>query len=402
MTLAHGRPLRAIPGPSILPDRVLRAMHRAAPNIYEGPLIEMTAEVSRNLRRVARTDGHVAMYIGNGHAAWEGALVNVLEPGDLALVLVNGRFALGWSEMARALGIEVELLDCGTEAAADPARLEARLRADTDGRIRAVLTTQTDTSTSVNNDIAALGAAIRAAGHDALFMVDCIASLACARFEMDAWGVDVMVAGCQKGLMTPPGMSFAFANDRALARRQTMTRVSPYFDWLPRFHPAMYYQNFCGTAPTHHVYGLHEALTMILEEEGLENVWSRHEAMAQTVWSAVDVWGETGSIRLNVPDPAHRSVAVTTIQTGPGEAERLRRWCEDRAGVTLGLGLGMGGAKSPPGDSIFRIGHMGHLNPPMLLGTLATIDAGLKALGIPHGGGALRVASETMARVASA
>lgn len=398
MSLAFGRPTRAIPGPSIIPDRVLKAMHREAPNIYEGELVAVTDAVRSGLKAVARTTHDVAMYIGNGHAAWEAALANTVAPGDKVLVIVTGRFGLGWAEMAKALGADVELMDFGTDCAADPARLEARLREDRAHEITSVLTVQTDTASSANNDIAALGAAIRAAGHPALYQVDCIASLACERFEMDAWGVDVMVAACQKGLMTPPGLGFTYSNPRAMEKRKTLERVSSYFDWMPRLNPSLYYQNFCGTAPTHHLYGLHEALKMLLEEEGLEQVWARHRIMAETVWAAAEVWSETGQLRLNVADRAARSVAVTTLRTGPDQGGQLRRWAEDEAGLTLGIGLGLDGATTPPGDSLFRIGHMGHLNPPMLMGTLGTIDAGLKALGIAHGGGALRAASDVIGK----
>lgn len=397
MTLNHGRQTRAIPGPSIVPDRVLRAMHRASPEIYAGPVIEMTHSILADLARVARTEGRVAMYAGNGHAAWEAALVNTVAPGDRVLVIATGRFALGWADIARRLGIEVELMDFGGAAPADPDRLEARLREDREGAIRAVLVCQTDTASSVNNDIPALSAAIRDAGHGALFMVDCIASLACARYEMDAWGVDVTVAGSQKGLMLPPGMSFNFSSPRAVEARARLERVSPYFDWAPRHDPQLFYQIFSGTAPTHHLYGLRESLDMILAEEGLENVWARHEALAATVWAAAEVWAEVGPMRLNIPDRAHRSVAVTTLLAGPGDGDRLRSWCEREAGVTLGIGMGLDGGATPPSTHVFRIGHMGHLNPAMILGTLGAVDAGLKALGIAHGGGALRVASETVA-----
>ncbi|MEM8789469.1 MAG: aminotransferase class V-fold PLP-dependent enzyme [Pseudomonadota bacterium] len=400
MSLAHGRPTRAIPGPSIIPDAVLNAMHQAAPNIYEGPLIDTTASVMADLKRVARTEGDLAMYIGNGHAAWEAALVNTLAPGDRILVLSTGRFGLGWADMARRLGIEVEIMEFGPRAVADPAQVEDRLRADKRHEIKALLTVQTDTASSVNNDIAAIGAALKAAAHPALYFADCIASLACERFEMDAWGVDVMVSACQKGLMTPPGVAMTWSNGRAAAARRGLERVSPYFDWAPRHDPGHYYQNFCGTAPTHHIFGLRAALDMILAE-GLEAVWHRHQVMAETVWAAVDVWAETGDLRANIADRAARSVAVTGVLTGPDDAARIRAWCEREANVTLGIGLNLEGGDLPQGGSLFRIGHMGHLNPPMILGTLGTIDAGLKALGIAHGGGALRVASEVIAAAVS-
>ncbi|WP_299133173.1 aminotransferase class V-fold PLP-dependent enzyme [uncultured Amaricoccus sp.] len=388
MSLAFGRDVRAIPGPSMIPDRVLGAMHRAAPNIYEGELIDMTRTVLDDLRRVARTEGSVAIYIGNGHAGWEAALANMLSPGHKALVIATGRFGFGWADTARRMGIDVEVMDFGFRAPADPDRIEARLRADHGHEIRAVLATQTDTASSARNDVLALRAAIDAAGHPALLAIDCVASLACDRFEMDAWGVDVMVAACQKGLMTPPGMAFTFQNAKALAAR--VACASPYWDWGPRINPAAHYQLFCGTAPTHHLYGLRVALDMILTEEGLENTWARHETFARAVAAAAGTWGARGALELNIAAPSARSAAVTTIRTGPGDGARLRRWCQEEAGLTLGMGLDVPG-EDPA--SAFRVAHMGHLNPPVLLGTLATIEVGLAALGIAHGRGATESAA---------
>jgi alanine-glyoxylate transaminase / serine-glyoxylate transaminase / serine-pyruvate transaminase len=391
MSLSRGRDLLAIPGPSVIPDRVLRAMHRPAPNIYEGELVALTDTARRDLCRVAGTAGTVAIYIGNGHAGWEAVISNLLAPGDRALVLATGRFGLGWAATARQMGVEVEVIDFGSRAAVDPARVEQRLRADRGATIRAVLAVQVDTATSVLNDVAAIRAAIDAAGHPALLAVDAIACLGCDRLEMDAWGADVLVAACQKGLMTPPGLAFTFQNGRAMERR--LSCPSPYWSWGPRVAPEAYYQLFCGTAPTHHLYGLREALDMILEE-GLEAVWRRHGCFARAVWAAAERWGAAGSLEPNIADPAERSHAVTTIRTAPGDATRLRRWCAEVAGLTLGIGLAIEGMDT---DSVFRIGHMGHLNPPMLLGALATIDAGLVALGIPHGEGALPAASAVIA-----
>lgn len=392
MSLSFGREIRAIPGPSMIPDRVLNAMHRAAPNIYEGDLVEMTDTIRADLCKVAGTKGHVAIYIGNGHAAWEASLANMLEPGQKALMLATGRFGLGWAETARRLGIDVEVMDFGFQGAFDPARVTARLAEDSGHEIRAVFSVQTDTASSVLNDVPALRAAIDAAGHPALLAIDCIASLACDRFEMDAWGVDVMVAACQKGLMTPPGVAFTFHGPKAEAAR--VRCASPYWDWTPRCHPTAYYHLFCGTAPTHHLYGLREALDMLLKEEGLERVWARHDVFARAVWAAVEAWGAGGEMALNIAAPEARSRAVTTIRTGAGDASRLRRWCQDMAGVTLGLGLEAPGADP---HSLFRIAHMGHLNPPVLLGTLGTVEAGLRALGIAHGSGAVAAAAEVIA-----
>ncbi|HRO12426.1 aminotransferase class V-fold PLP-dependent enzyme [Amaricoccus sp.] len=392
MTFSRGRDILAIPGPSIIPDRVLAAMHRPAPNIYEGELVEMTETIIADLARVAGTAGKAAIYIGNGHAAWEAAIANILAPGQKALFIATGRFGLGWAQMARTMGVEAEVIDFGFRAALDPARVAERLRADRGHQIRAVLSVQTDTASSVRNDVAALRAALDAAGHPALLVVDCIASLGCDRFEMDALGVDVMVAACQKGLMTPPGLAFTFHGHRA--EETGVSCTSPYWDWRPRTAPSVPYERFCGTAPTHHLYGLRTALDMILEEEGLAAVWARHAVFARAVWAAVEAWGRGGALGLNVAEPALRSHAVTTITTGPGEGTRLRRWCADAAGVTLGVGLSVPGVDP---DSIFRIGHMGHLNPPMLLGTLATVEAGFRALGIRHGTGGVEAAGAVIA-----
>lgn len=394
--LSQGRPYLAIPGPSVMPDRVLQAMHRAAPNIYTGDLIEMTAGLIPDLKAVARTVHHAAIYIGNGHAAWEAALANVAGPGDAVLVLATGRFGHGWADMARGLGIAPEILDFGQQAAIDPGRVEARLRADRDQRIRAVLAVHVDTSTGVRNDIAALRAALDAAGHPAVLMADCIASLGCDRFEMDAWGADVMVAASQKGLMTPPGLAFVFLNDRADAARGRRDLVSRYWDWRPRIRPEEYWQYFDGTAPTHHLFGLREALDMIAEE-GIENVWHRHEVLAGAVWAAFDAWGSAGPMALNIADPGQRSHAVTACVVGAPHGDRLRDWCERVAGLTLGIGLGR-----EPASGFFRIGHMGHVNAHMVLGAIGTIEAGLSALDIPHGRGGVEAAARVIAAAAPA
>ena len=398
LTVAQGRAYLAIPGPSVVPDAVLRAMHRAAPNIYAGELIEMTAGIIPDLRRVARTRHHATIYIANGHGAWEAALSNVLAPGDRVLVPATGRFGIGWGEMATALGAEVEVLDFGQSSAMDMGRIAEALAADPGHAIKAVLAVHVDTSSSVRNDLAALRATLDAAGHPALLMADCIASLGCDRFEMDAWGVDVAVSASQKGLMVPPGLGFVFFNDRAAARRRALPRVSRYWDWAPRAEPQEFYQYFGGTAPTHHLFGLRTALDMI-HAEGLEHVWARHARLARAIWAAAEVWGQDGPLRLNIADPGKRSAAVTALRLGAPHGTALRGWVERHLGLTLGVGLGM----APPGDpawhGFFRLGHMGHVNGQMVLGMLGGIEAGLTALGIPHGRGAVEAAAAVIAGV---
>lgn len=379
-----------------MPDRVLQAMHRAAPNIYTGQLVEMTASLIPDLKAVARTRHHVAVYIANGHGAWEAALSNTCSRGDRILVLSTGRFALGWSEMATMMGIDVQLVDYGNRSDIDMDQVTQALAADTDHRIKAVLCVQVDTATSVRNDIPALRATMDAAGHPALLMVDCIACLGCDRFEMDDWGVDLMVACSQKGLMTPPGMGFVFFNDKADRARDTANCISGYWDWRPRMDPKAFSNYFCGTAPTHHLYGLRVALDMIVHEEGIEAVWARHATLARAVHAALETWAQDGPLSLNITDPEKRSHAVTSVRTGAPQGTMLRTWLTEKAGVTLGIGLGMETPADPMADGFFRIGHMGHVNAHMVLGTLAAIEAGMTALDIPHAKGGLNAAARVV------
>lgn len=395
-TLAGGRPYLAIPGPSVIPDRVLQAMHRPSPNIYAGELVEMTATLIPDLRKVARTAHHAAIYISNGHGAWEAALSNTLAPGDKVLVPSSGRFAIGWSEMAEGLGLEVEVIDFGNHAPWDLTRIAERLKADDGHQIKAVLAVHVDTSSSIRNDVPGLRAALDEVDHPALLMADCIASLGCDRFEMDEWGVDVMVTGSQKGLMVPAGVSFVFFNNKAAEVRAAMPRVSRYWDWTPRANPQEFYQYFGGTAPTHHLYGLRASLDMI-HEEGVENVWARHERLARAIWAACEAWGQEGPLEMNVTDASLRSHAVTALRLGGSRATELRTWLEQTLGLTLGVGLGMAPPNSPEWHGFFRLGHMGHLSGHMVMGMLGSIEAGLGALKIPHGAGALDAAAAVIA-----
>ena len=395
MSLGFGRHYLAIPGPSVMPDRVLQAMHQAAPNIYEGALHEMVDGIIPDLKKVAKTSGEVAIYIANGHGTWEAALTNTLSRGDRVLALATGRFVVFWAIMAERLGIEVDLIDFGKSSSIDLNQVEEKLNADHEKSYQAVLVVQTDTASSVRNDIEALSECIRSTGHPALLMVDCMASLGCDRFEMDAWGVDLMVAGSQKGLMTPPGLGFMYFNHRVIEARKRANLVTPYWDFLPRINPEVFYEYFYGTAPIHHLFGLREALNMIFEE-GLDQIWARHAKLSQEIWSAFESWGEESSIRLNIKEPQQRSHSVTSASMDPPHATELRRWTEHKAGVTLGIGLGMADPSDPAYHGFFRGAHMGHVNAHMTLGMLSVIDAGLKALNIPPGDGALEAASRVV------
>lgn len=398
MTLAHGRPYLAIPGPSVMPDRVLSAMHRASPNIYEGALHDLAHSLWPDLRAVAGTSHHVAAYIGNGHATWEAANANLFSRGDRALVLATGQFGLSWATSARGMGIDVQLLDFGKSSPLDLGLIEQTLRADQARQIKAVLVTQVDTASTIRSDLQGLRAAMDAAGHPALLVVDCIASLGCDEYRMDDWGIDVTVAASQKGLMTPPGMGFVWFSDKAVAATKTADLRTPYWDWGPRRSGAEFWQHWAGTAPTHHLYGLREALDMI-KEEGLPQIWARHDVLAHTVWAAFDAWSAGNpAIGLNVADAAHRGRSVTAARLGAPHATRLRTWCETRAGVTLGIGLGMAPASDPAYHGFLRVAHMGHVNAHMTLGALAVIEAGMIALEIPHGPGALAAAARVVAQ----
>ena len=396
MTRTHGHEYLAIPGPSVMPDAVLNAMHRAAPNIYAGDLVDTAYSLIPDLRRVARTAHNAVVYIGNGHAAWEAALANTVAPGQAVLVPATGRFGHGWADQARGLGIDTDVLDFGKSAPVDLNRVADALRADKDHRLKAVLVTHVDTSTSVLNDVQGVRAALDATGHPALLMADCIASLGCDRFEMDDWGVDVMVAASQKGLMTPPGLGLVWFNDKAATVRAQMPGVSRYWDWVPRANPVQFHMFSGGTAPTHHIYGLRAALDMMMAE-GMEAIWARHDRLARAIWAAVAAWGQGGSLRFNIEDPALRSRAVTALRMDAPDATRLREWTESHAGLTLGIGLGMAEPGSPESHGYFRIGHMGHLNPQMVMGMLGSIEAGFVALDIDHGAGALSAAVRALA-----
>ncbi len=398
MSLANGRTYLAIPGPSVVPDAVLRAMHRASPNIYAGELPDMMPDLLRDLKRVARTDGHAAIYISNGHGAWEAALANTVAVGEKVLVLATGFFAKAWSWIAEARGIDVDLLDFGNGGSFDLARVEAALKADSAHAYKAVLAVHVDTSSSNRNEFLPLRQILDDLNHPALLMADCIASMACDRFEMDAWGVDVTVTGSQKGLMCPPGLGFVFFNDKAAQRRKELTRVSTYWDWTQRAAPEAFYQYFSGTAPTHHIYGLRTALDMI-HDEGMEAIWARHATLARAIWAAVEHWGQDGPLQLNIADPALRSHAVTAMAIGKPLGAKLRQWCAEEAGVTLGIGLGMATDEDPNSDGYFRFGHMGHVNAHMILGLLGVVEAGLGALNIPHTPGGVSEAVKVISGV---
>ena len=390
MSFAQGRAVIAIPGPSPVPDRVLRAMHRASPDIYGAELAAENRAMIAGLKRLAGTTAHCAPYIGNGHAGWEAANVNLFNRGDRALVLTSGHFGRSWAATARALGIEVEEMDFGL-APPEPQRLADRLAQDRAGAIKAVLVCQVDTASSARADIPALRAAM--GDHPALFAVDAIASLGCEPLLMDEWRIDLLVSASQKGLMVPPGLALLWFSDRVRAMGKT-DLTTPYWDWTPRAEAQELWQFWGGTPPVQHIYGMNEALALLLDEETLPVAWARHEALARATWAALDAWGRDGSgISAVVAPPEGRARSVTAA-TIPN-ASALRRWTQEKAGVTLGLGLG---AADP--DTGLRIAQMGHASAHQLLGTLAVIEAGMDARGIRHGRGGTAAAAALIAHSA--
>jgi alanine-glyoxylate transaminase / serine-glyoxylate transaminase / serine-pyruvate transaminase len=385
MTVRAGREFLAIPGPTTMPDEVLRAMHRPAIDIYSKQMTDLTEGLLADLSKLFATKGKSYIYISNGHGAWEAVLSNVLSRGDKLLVLESGRFAVGWGNAAALMGAEVEVLKGDWRRAVRPEEVEARLRADKKHEIKAIVVAQVDTASGVFNDIEAIGKAIRASGHPALYMVDAVASLGCMPFEMDKWGIDVAMSGSQKGLMTPPGLGFVAANDRAMAVHRHANMRTPYWDWSER-EGTEHYRRYAGTAPVHLLFAMRQAVDMLFAE-GLENVFRRHRLLAEAVRRAVSVWAEGQVIGFNITEPPERSDTVTTVTvSGDYDPLKLQHYCKEKCGVVLGMGIG-----DLQGQA-FRIAHMGHVNAPMVLGTLGVVEVGLNALQIPHGKGGLEAA----------
>lgn len=387
MTLRTGRHFLQIPGPTNVPDRVLRAM--AAPTIdHRGPeFAELTKRLLASLKPVFGTQGPVVVYPASGTGAWEAALVNTLSPGDRVLSFETGHFAVLWREMARGLG-----LDADTDAipgdwrhGADPEALAERLAADTDHRIKAVCVVHNETSTGVTSRIPELRAAIDAAGHPALLLVDTISSLGSIDYRHDEWGVDVTVAGSQKGLMLPPGLSFNAVSEKALAASRTAGLPGSFWRWQPVID-ANAKGAFPYTPATNLLYGLDEALRM-LEEEGLANVFARHTRHAAATRAAVRGWG----LEVLCADEREHSGSLTAVLMPEGhDADKLRKIILERFDMSLGSGLGKLAGR------VFRIGHLGNFNDLTLAGTLAGVQMGLELAGVPVQRGGLEAALDVL------
>jgi len=388
---APGRHFLQIPGPTDVPGRVLRAI--SEPTIdHRGPAFaDLGRSVLTGLKRVFKTEGPAIVFPASGTGAWEAALVNTLSPGDAVVMVRTGWFATLWSEMATRLGLVPIILDTDWRRGADPAAIETALRADAGHRIRAVCVVHNETSTGCVSPIAAVRAAIDAARHPALLVVDTISSLASIDYRHGEWRVDVTVAGSQKGLMLPPGLSFNAVSAKALDASKSAKLPRSYWDWRPMLDAnAGFY--FPYTPATNLLRGLQEALAM-LEEEGLANVFARHARHAAATRAAVNAWGGAGAVELQCQAPSDYSSSLTAVRLAEGHsADALRGLILSRFNMSLGNGLGV------LKDRVFRIGHLGDFNDLSLIGALAGVEMGLRLAGIPCGGGGVDAAMATLAK----
>ena len=381
-----GRHFLHTPGPTNVPDRVLRAMHRAPIN-HRGPEWGAVGrEVVVNLRKIFGTDGIVAIYPASGTGAWEAALLNTLSPGDQVLMSHTGWFAHLWVQMAQRLGLEPVLLETDWRRGADVAAIEERLAADKSHKIKAVCVVHNETSTSCMTHVLPVREAMNRAAHPALLMVDAISSLACSDFQHDAWGVDVTISGSLKGLMIPPGLSFNAISAKALEAAKTSKLPRSYWDWEPLV-TANSTGFFPYTPAENLMFALNEGLKMLLEE-GLPNVYARHERYAEATRRAVRTWG----LDLQCQDPQSYSPGVTAIRTPDGHsADNLRNVILEKFNMALGNGLGQ------ITDKVFRIGHMGDLGELQLIGALGGVEMGLRVAGVPHKSGGAQTAMDYLA-----
>ena len=383
MSYISGRQFVQLPGPTNVPERVLRAMSR--PTIdHRGPEFgRLGLEVLEGIKEIFQTSGKVVIFPSSGSGAWEGALTNTLSPGDKILMFEVGQFAALWIQVAQKLGLNVDVVQTDWRHGVDPKVVEAKLSDDPNHQIKAVCVVQNETSSGVTSSIAAVRAAIDRAKHPALLLVDAISSLASIDLRHDEWGIDVTVGGSQKGLMLPPGLGFNAISEKALAASKSAKLPRSYWEWEP-----MLSQNVNGFFPytpaTNLLYGLKESLQM-LREEGLKNVFARHLRLGEATRRAVSAWG-LENVAL---DPKEFSNSVTAVYTPAGHsADELRRVILDRFNMPLGTGLGK------LNNKVFRIGHLGDFNDLMLAGALSGVEMGLEIAGVPHRKGGVAVALE--------
>jgi alanine-glyoxylate transaminase/serine-glyoxylate transaminase/serine-pyruvate transaminase len=380
---AAGRHFLQIPGPSPLPDRVLRAMDTPIID-HRGPEFSKLAKRAlESIKTIFKTTNPVIIYTATGTGAWEGALVNTLSPGDRVLMVETGQFATLWKKMAERLGLKPEFITTDWRVAADPKAIEAKLREDKKKEIKAVCVLHNETSTGALSPIAEIRKAIDAAGHPALFMVDTISSLASVDYRHDEWGVDVSIGGAQKGLMLPPGMSFNAISDKAIAATKTAQMPKSFFAW-----DDMMGMNKVGFFPytpaTQMLHGLVTGIDM-LHEEGLDNVFARHERLAEATRRAVRAWG----LEIMCRDPKGYSPTITAVMVPEGhDADKFRALALDTFNISYGASFGQYTGK------YFRIGHLGDINDGTLIGALGITEMALALAGIPHKKGGVQAAMD--------
>jgi alanine-glyoxylate transaminase/serine-glyoxylate transaminase/serine-pyruvate transaminase len=382
-----GRHFLQIPGPSPIPDRVLRAMDTPVID-HRGPeFAKLARRALDGVKTIFKTTNPVIIYTATGTGAWEAALVNALSPGDRVLMVETGQFATLWKNMAVKLGLKPELIPTDWRTGADPAVIEAKLREDKGKEIKAVCVLHNETSTGALSPIAEIRRAIDAAGHPALLMVDTISSLASADYRHDEWGVDVSVGGAQKGLMLPPGMSFNAVSDKALAAAKTSTMPKAFWSWEDMIN--MNRSGFFPYTPaTQMVQGLVVAIDM-LHEEGLDNVFARHDRLAEATREAVRAWG----LEILCRDPKYYSPTITAVLLPDGhDSEAFRALALEHFNISYGMSFGRFAGK------MFRIGHLGDINDLTLVGALAGTEMGLKLAGVPHRAGGVQAAMDYLVR----
>jgi alanine-glyoxylate transaminase / serine-glyoxylate transaminase / serine-pyruvate transaminase len=381
-----GRHFLQIPGPTNVPDRILRAMHRAVIDHRSQEFAGLGSEVLENLRPVFQTTGPVIIYPASGTGAWEAAIVNTLSAGDRVLMFETGHFSQLWKQLAERFGLVVDYVPGNWRRGADPAQVASRLSSDDRHSYKAVMVVHNETSTGVTTDISAIRQAMNRSNHPALLMIDTISSLGSIDYRHDEWGVDVTVAGSQKGLMLPPGLSFNAISEKALAANKNAKLPRSYWDWQEMLGPN---RNgyFPFTPATTLLYGLKEALAM-LQEEGLANVFHRHQRHAEATRTAVRAWG----LEIVCEDPREYSSSLTAVFMPEGhDADRLRSIILENFDMSLGAGL------SRLAGKVFRIGHLGSFNDLMLAGTLSGVEMGLRLAGVPHQPGGVTAALQSLA-----
>ncbi|MCP4934865.1 MAG: aminotransferase class V-fold PLP-dependent enzyme [bacterium] len=388
-TPATGRYFLQVPGPTVVPDRVLKAMSMPLLD-HRGPTFSsFAAGISQDLKKLFRTASEVMIFPSSGTGAWQAAFSNTMSPGDTVLIPQVGMFSVLWTKNAHAMGLKVIEIPGDWRSGIVASKVMQALKDDTDGCIKAVLATHNETSTGVTSDIPAVRAAIDEAGHDAMLFVDTISSLAATDYRHDVWGVDVTICGSQKGFMLPPGLSFSVASPKALAARDSATLPRGYFDWAPAIEAA---GNglYPYTPPVTLFYGLREAVDMLFEE-GLENVFDRHARLAKATRAAVSAWGlENQSI-----NESEHSNAVTAIRMPDGvDADAFRSLVLEKFDMSLAAGLGK------IAGQVFRIGHLGYQNDLTLMGALAGVEMGLGLAGIAHEKGGVDAAMQVFSEAA--